>query len=131
MAGEAVRVVLTDRARADSTIRLGAFDSPAQLEHFIHARNILKSLKDPGALALDQPMINDFAWMQSRSEGTTYVYYGRNVCARTVVVIHLCEGTTNIYTLLAEIVFSGKTEILTALGICPPPLSPSHSIRIH
>jgi hypothetical protein len=130
-------VVLTDRARADyNGIRDAAVagidgkTNEAPLLHFHRARSILRSLKDPGAVRLDQPMINNLSWMLSRSEGSTYVYYGRNVYTSTVVVIHLCQGTTDIYLLLAEIVFSGKTEILTALGIIPPPISCARSITI-
>ena|SRR5471030_1844559 len=132
-----VEVVLTDRARADyngirdaSMHGIDSKTNQAPHLHFHRARSILRSLKDPGSVNLDQPMINNLSWMLSRSEGSTYVYYGRNTYTSTVVVIHLCEGTTDIYMLLAEIVFSGRTEILTALGIVPPPISRTCSITL-
>jgi hypothetical protein len=139
MATDSVSVVLTYRATADyENIRkncvaclLAGEINGAPLLHFGRTRNILKSLRDRNAVKYDQPMINDFSWMLSRSEGSTYVYYGRNLITSTVVVIHLCEGSTNIYSLLAEIVLSGRMEILAALGITPPPLPPSYSITIH
>ena len=135
-----VRVVLTDRAKADyasitnravASLRDGQLvHKHSALIHFSRARRILRSLKDPSGAKSDQPMINEFSWMLSRSEETTYIYFGRNAVTGTVVVIHICEGTTDIYRLLADIVFSGKTEILTALGIIPPPIQPSRPITI-
>lgn len=138
MADEPIQVVLTDRAKADYGLSLNAAvaciagkeKDKTPLLHFGRVRNILRSLKDPDAAKLDQPMINQFAWMLTRHEGSTYVYYGRNWQTSTLIVIHLCEGSTDIYTLIAEVVFSGNTELLTELGITPPPLPPNHSIAI-
>jgi len=131
MADGSVQVVLTNRAKADyASIAEGAKTclqrvavDQGPLMHFGRARSILRSLKNPGAVRYDQPMINMFSWMLSRSEETTYVYYGRNISTSQVIIIHICEGTTDIYRLLAEIVFSGQTEVLSALGINPPPIS--------
>jgi hypothetical protein len=98
--------------------------------HFKRTRNILRSLKDQNSTKYDQPLINELSWMFSRSDATTYVYYARNIATSSVVVIHLCQGTTDIYLLLAELVFSGNTEILRALGITPPPISNSYVVTL-
>ena len=134
-----LEVVLSDTAKADyNRIRLGAYnrrlDANANREAIARlqrTRFLLKDLRNPESIALDRPMINDLAWMLNRSEGTTFVYYRRSVSDQKIVVYHLCEhGTTDMYMLLAEMVFAGKTEMLSALGINPPPAPQSYSILI-
>jgi plasmid stabilization system protein ParE len=131
MASRAVNVVLTDRAKADyGRIRdAAAREGIAAISHFLRIRTILRDLQNPAAVNRDQPMLK-LDWMLSRSDANTYVYYGRNLAESAVVVIHICEGKENIYSLLAEIVFSGRVEILTALGITLPESRSSFEVRI-
>jgi hypothetical protein len=62
--------------------------------------------------------------MLVRSIATTYVYYGRQTNINQVVVIHICQNLGDPYILLAELILSGRIDILTALGITPPTASP-------
>lgn len=104
---------------------------PDRFSHYIRAKLLLGQLRDASTVKLDRPLINELSWLLTRSAASTYVYYVRFPELHTVIVVHLCEGATDIYPLLPEIVYSGKTAILTALGITPPPIPEGYSVSIH
>jgi hypothetical protein len=136
---DAMQVILSDRAVADySEIRDRAatcFKSkppnPDLFARYLRTKRLLGELRSATSVAYDQALINDFSWLLTRSDATTYVYYVRVAELRTVIVVHLCEGVADIQPLLPEIVYSGRTALLTALGITPPPIPEGFSVSIH
>ena len=98
------------------------------IEHYEHTRKLLRELGDPALVHLDQRMIGNAAPIQSRTSSTTCVYFSRNLALRVVTVYDICRSTLD-YSALANVVLSGNTKILRALGIVPPSIP--KEITIH
>src|ERR1700722_5968526 len=106
-------VVLSNRAKDDyqkirSEDRLARLLRKVQTgtsTHLERTQSILKQLKEPRFLSLDQKMVGKLSFILSRTELSTCVYFRRSK-AGVVTVIHICESTLD-YAALAEIVLSG------------------------
>lgn len=123
-------VVLSNRAKDDYQ-KIRSDDRLARLlrkipdgksTHLERTQAILKQLKEPRLISLDQKMVGKLSFILSRTESSTCIYFRRSKSG-TVTVIHICESTLD-YTALAEVVFSGDVQVLSAIGIGqPPPLA--------
>jgi hypothetical protein len=72
----------------------------------------------------DRPLLDQLSVVLCASVDSTYVYYHRFEEPQLIYVLCICElSTTKAYPVLASMILTGRVQLLSALGINPPPLN--------
>lgn len=99
---------------------------------FERVNSILCSLKDPGDLYLDQPLLADLNLIHTRSLGSTLIYFCRWNDERVINILNITEyDSTNSYARFCAFMDSGGWTILADLGVEVPSedIGSSHMIQ--
>lgn len=90
-------------------------------EHLGRVNSILRSLRDPNDVYLDERLLARMSWLLTRSIDSTLVYYLRLEETRSVRVLHITQfDSTNAYARFWTLMNEGGCEVLAALGVEVP-----------
>ena len=92
------------------------------VNHYEQTRKILRSIRDPKDVGLDQSIPGPFHFVRYRFEMGTCVYFTRIVTSPPLVLIYgFSDAPLDRYA-LRKIVLSGNAHLINKLGLPPFPL---------